>query len=50
MQIDIEARNFSHTKALRSQVERRMSVVLGAQSEHIQCVKYDYLILRAYVA
>lgn len=39
MQIDIQARNFSLTKALRSHVERRMRFALGTRDEHILRVK-----------
>lgn len=36
MQIDIQARNFSLTDALRNHVERRLSFALSTRDEHIQ--------------
>ena len=36
MQIIIQARNFSLTKALRSYIERRLRFALGSRDEHIQ--------------
>ncbi|MCW9047024.1 MAG: HPF/RaiA family ribosome-associated protein [Gammaproteobacteria bacterium] len=36
MQIDIQARNFSLTQALRSYIERRLAYALGTRDEHIQ--------------
>lgn len=38
MQIDIQARDFSLTKALRSYVERRLHFALGTRDEQIQRV------------
>jgi len=36
MQIDIQARNFSLTKALRGHIERRLGFALGSREHHIQ--------------
>jgi len=36
MQIDIQARNFSLTQALRSHIERRLAFALSTRDEHIQ--------------
>ena len=38
MQIDIQARNFSLTNALRNHIERRLGFALGTRDEHIQRV------------
>ena len=38
MQIDIQARNFSLTHALRGHIERRLSFALSTRDEHIQYV------------
>ena len=38
MQIDIQARNFSLTEALRSHTERRLGFALSARDDHIQRV------------
>ncbi|MCW8933708.1 MAG: HPF/RaiA family ribosome-associated protein [Gammaproteobacteria bacterium] len=39
MQIDIQARNFSLTQALRSYIERRLAYALGTRDEHIQRIQ-----------
>lgn len=39
MQIDIHARNFSLTNALRSHIERRLGFALSTRNENIQRVK-----------
>jgi ribosomal subunit interface protein len=36
MQIDIQARNFSLTKALRSHIKRRLKFALSTRNDHIQ--------------
>jgi putative sigma-54 modulation protein len=36
MQIDIQARNFSLTNALRGHIERRLGFALSARDDHIQ--------------
>lgn len=36
MQIDIQARNFSLTQALRNHIERRLAFALNTRDEHIQ--------------
>ncbi len=36
MQIDIQARNFSLTEALRSHIERRLAFALGTRDHHIR--------------
>ena len=38
MQIDIQARNFSLTNALRGHIKRRLGFALSAKDEHIQRV------------
>jgi len=38
MQIDIQAHNFSLTKALRSYIKRRLGFALSTRDEHIQRV------------
>ena len=38
MQIDIQARNFLLTNALREYIQRRLGFALSARDEHIQCV------------
>ena len=39
MQIDIQARNFSLTEALREYIQRRVSFALSTRDEHIQRIK-----------
>lgn len=39
MQIDIQARNFTLTNALRGYVKRRLSFALSTRDDHIQRVK-----------
>lgn len=39
MQIDIQARNFSLTPALRSHVERRLSFALSTRYQHIERIE-----------
>ncbi len=39
MQIDIQARDFHLTKALRGYIERRLAFALSARDEHIQRVR-----------
>ena len=39
MQIDIQARNFSLTHALRGHIERRLGFALSTRDDHIQRVK-----------
>lgn len=36
MQVDIQARNFSLTQALRNHIERRLAFALNTRDEHIQ--------------
>ena len=38
IQIDIQARNFSLTKALRNHIDRRLRLTLGTRDQHIQRV------------
>jgi len=39
MQIDIQARNFSLTEALREYIQRRVGFALSTRDEHIQRIK-----------
>lgn len=43
MQIDIQARNFSLTPALRNHVERRLGFALSTRDEHIQRISVRLL-------
>ena len=38
MQINIQARNFPLTDALRGHIERRLGFALSTRDDHIQCV------------
>ncbi len=38
MQLDIQARNFPLTNALRGHIERHLGFALSARDDHIQCV------------